>query len=95
MRKERLARCPKGMRQAHRYIMEIDERAIERGWEEVVTVERNYSERAAKLLADHYLFGMCWQDAATESKLAIDKAKKEAYAALIWLDTHDRSNQTK
>lgn len=85
-RKPLLRGCGEAMRPAHRYVIGIDEAALERGWAEVGLVSRGYSDEAAALLAEHYLFCEEWHDIAAANRMGYDEVKKKCYRALLWLD---------
>lgn len=85
-RKARLASSDEAMRAVHRYVVEMDEEALERGWAEVAEVASGLSEEDAAMLAEHYLFCEDWHDVAASRRRGYDEAKKRCYRALLWLD---------
>lgn len=76
------------MRAAWASIQRVHEARLDEAWEEVGRIARGFSDEAAALVAEHYLFCEPWSDvaAAVGAGMGEDKCKKRAYAALAWLD---------
>lgn len=78
-------------------IIRAHEEALDAAWESVDLISREYSELAASIIADHYLFGIRWTDTAYRHNSTPDGVKKRAYRAFKWLDAqevkHDKLNE--
>lgn len=78
--------CSVAMRHAYERIQSVHEAALDRAWRQVGMISDGYSDEAASVVAEHYLFCEDWHDVAAAHGMGYDKVKKLAYAALSWLD---------
>lgn len=88
-------RPPRGMspsmRAAWESIQRVHESRLDEAWEEIGRIAAGFSDGAAALVAEHYLFCEPWSDVAAGAgpEMSEDKCKKRAYAALAWLDEEE------